>query len=95
MGNFPVWVFWCLRGDYRKVHDSMSSEIPLMDHHNIQIGSGSETISVILVDLKDATSVGTVVLGTIEDGPTSRVVVSVAEQVQGQDCSGLSGATRS
>ena len=39
---------------------------------------------VILMDPKDTTTVGSAALETIEDDPTSRVVVSVAEQVQGQ-----------
>ena len=36
------------------------------------------------MDPKDTTTVGSAALETIEDDPTSRVVVSVAEQVQGQ-----------
>ena len=39
---------------------------------------------VILMDPKDTTTVGSAALETNDDDPTSRVVVSVAEPVQGQ-----------
>ena len=39
---------------------------------------------VILMDPKDTTTVGSAALETNDDDPTSRVVVSVADHVQGQ-----------